>query len=106
MRYDKITEGLFISRPNRFIAYVDIGGKSECCHVKNTGRCRELLVKGARVILSVSDNPKRKTKYDLIAVYKNGLLINIDSGAPNKAVYEWLKSGGEGKLHNIIPNIL
>ena len=69
MKYNNIIEGKFISRPNRFIAYVEIDGKREVVHVKNTGRCKELLTNGARVLLEVSDNTERKTKYDLIAVY-------------------------------------
>ena len=91
MKYNNITKGVFIERPNRFMAKVNIGGREETVHVKNTGRCKELLVSGATVILEGSANPARKTKYDLIAVYKEGLgLVNIDSQAPNKAVYEWL----------------
>ncbi|MDY4892091.1 MAG: DNA/RNA nuclease SfsA, partial [Agathobacter sp.] len=79
-------------RPNRFIAHVELNGKVETVHVKNTGRCRELLFPGADVILSHSGNPSRKTAYDLIAVYKEGLgLVNIDSQAPNQVVKEWLK---------------
>ncbi len=93
MRYDKIIEGKFISRPNRFIANVDVGGEAVVCHVKNTGRCRELLTEGATVFLQESDNPARKTKYDLIAVKKGDRLINMDSQAPNKVFYEWVKSG-------------
>ena len=81
MKYDNMTEGEFVSRPNRFIANVLINGENRVCHVKNTGRCRELLQKGAKVIVTRSDNPARKTKYDLIAVYKNGILINMDSVA-------------------------
>ena len=91
MRYGKVVSGRFLSRPNRFIAYVEIDGKEEVCHVKNTGRCRELLVEGATVYLEVSDNPSRKTKYDLIAVEKGSLLINMDSQAPNKVVGEWIQ---------------
>lgn len=90
--YQNITTGHFIDRPNRFIAHVEIGGAVETVHVKNTGRCKELLIPGAEVILSKSDNPKRKTKYDLIAVYKETLgLVNIDSQAPNHVVQEWLE---------------
>ena len=93
MKYQNIIKGRFIERPNRFTAKVDIDGKAETVHVKNTGRCRELLLPDAEVVLEISDNPGRKTKYDLIAVYKDGLgLVNIDSQAPNKAVYEWLKT--------------
>lgn len=90
MEYNKIVAGRFVERPNRFIAYVEINGKTEVCHVKNTGRCKELLIKGSRVYLEESDNPNRKTKYDLIAVEKGSLLINMDSNAPNQAVKEWL----------------
>ena len=89
MNYSNIVRAEFVSRPNRFIAYVDIDGKRERVHVKNTGRCRELLIPGVEVILEHSDNPERKTAYDLIAVYKEGLgLINIDSQAPNRVVGE------------------
>ena len=93
MKYRNIIKGRFIDRPNRFIAKADINGRAETVHVKNTGRCKELLIPGAEVILEVSDNPARKTKYDLIAVYKESFgLVNIDSQAPNKAVAEWLES--------------
>ncbi|WP_278674807.1 DNA/RNA nuclease SfsA [Acidaminococcus fermentans] len=94
MHYPNITFGRFLSRPNRFIAQVEIGGREETCHVKNTGRCRELLVPGAIVYLTASDNPERKTKYDLVAVEKGSRLINMDSQAPNKVVQEWLEQGG------------
>ena len=91
MKYYRIKEGKFISRPNRFIAKVWIDGELETVHVKNTGRCRELLHPGAEVILECCDQPTRKTKYDLIGVYKEGLgLVNIDSQAPNKVAKEWL----------------
>lgn len=91
MKYDVIVKGKFIDRPNRFIANVEINGRAETCHVKNTGRCKELLTKGATVYLSLSENPNRKTKYDLVAVQKGELLINMDSNAPNKAVGEYLR---------------
>ncbi len=95
MKYNRTVKGRFISRPNRFIAIVEVEGKEETVHVKNTGRCKELLIPGVTVILEVSDNPTRKTKYDLIAVYKEGLgLVNIDSQAPNKVAYEWLLDQG------------
>ena len=94
MRYGDIREGRFESRPNRFIAYVNMGGKSEKVHVKNTGRCKELLVRDATVYLNKSANPNRSTGYDLVAVKKGNRMINMDSQAPNKAVEEWLKSGG------------
>lgn len=91
MKYAKTKKAIFIDRPNRFIAHVDIDGKVETVHVKNTGRCKELLIPGVVVILEESDNPARKTKYDLIAVYKAGFgLINIDSQAPNRVALEWL----------------
>lgn len=89
--YQNVTEGIFLSRPNRFIAHVLANGKEEICHVKNTGRCRELLVPGARVTLSISDNPARKTKYDLVAVWKGDTYINMDSQAPNHAAGEALR---------------
>lgn len=95
MKYDKIISGRFISRPNRFISYVDIGKERELVHVKNTGRCRELLVPGALVYLSVSDKAERKTKYDLIAVEKvtdkGDILINMDSQIVNGVAEEHLK---------------
>ena len=90
MKYHKIKQGYFISRPNRFLANVMLDGKVEVCHVKNTGRCKELLMEGAIVFLEESGNPKRKTKYDLIAIYKGNRLINMDSQAPNKVVQEYL----------------
>lgn len=98
MNYKNVIEGIFLSRPNRFIAKVAINGKEETVHVKNTGRCRELLIKGSKVYLSVSDNPERKTKYDLISVIKekengNSIFVNMDSQIPNDVVEEWLKAG-------------
>lgn len=91
MKYSKVVKGIFESRPNRFIAHVWIDGILETVHVKNTGRCKELLIPGVTVILEDCQNPNRKTRYDLIAVYKEGLgLINMDSQAPNKVVAEWL----------------
>ncbi len=94
MHYENIVKGEFISRPNRFIANVLIDGEIHKCHVKNTGRCRELLVPGCEVWLEHSKSEKRKTEYSLITVNKSGKLINMDSQAPNKAVEEWLQSGG------------
>lgn len=94
MNYENIVKGEFISRPNRFIANVLIDGEIHKCHVKNTGRCRELLVPGCEVWLEHSKSEKRKTEYSLITVNKSGKLINMDSQAPNKAVEEWLQSGG------------
>jgi len=93
MIYSNICEGIFLSRPNRFIAHVEIGDRTEICHVKNTGRCKELLVSGARVYLDESDNPGRTTKYDLVAVWKGERLINMDSQAPNRVFLEYLGSG-------------
>ena len=91
MIYKNTVKAKFLSRPNRFIANVELDGKTETVHVKNTGRCKELLIPGRSVILAASDNTARKTKYDLIAVEKGSLgWINIDSMAPNKVVYEWL----------------
>ena len=93
MKYLKTLQAKFIDRPNRFIAHVDLNGIVETVHVKNTGRCKELLIEGVTVILEESDNESRKTKYDLIAVYKENFgLINIDSQAPNKVAKEWLES--------------
>ena len=94
MRYENIKEAIFISRPNRFVANCLVDGKEEVCHVKNTGRCRELLTENAVCYLEESSNPDRKTKYDLVGVIKNGELFNIDSQAPNKVVGEWLEAGG------------
>ena len=95
MVYQNIVAGRFVDRPNRFVAHVEINGVVETVHVKNTGRCRELLLPGVKVILEIADNPQRKTKYDLIAVYKQGFgLINMASQAPNKVVAEWLAGQG------------
>ena len=94
MRYENVYEGRFLLRPNRFIAHVEVDGRTEICHVKNTGRCRELLVPGAQVYLERSTNPVRKTQYDLIAVRKGELLINMDAQAPNKVFGEWAAAGG------------
>lgn len=94
MQYHKIKQGIFLARPNRFIAHVELEGARVVCHVKNTGRCRELLVPGAAVYLEESGNPARKTKYDLVAVEKGERLINMDSQAPNKVFGEWARAGG------------
>lgn len=101
MHYGKMVPGRFIARPNRFIAHVEIDGQTEICHVKNTGRCRELLPAGAEVWCEVSDNPNRKTKFDLITVRKGHRLINMDSQAPNAAAEQWLSQGGLGDLENL-----
>ena len=91
MTYNDIVSANFISRPNRFIAYVELGGEKLTVHVKNTGRCKELLIPGSRVYLEKAQNPERKTPYDLVAVEHNGKIINIDSQAPNKVVKEYLE---------------
>lgn len=93
MLYENIVKGTFLNRPNRFIANVEINGTKEVSHVKNTGRCKELLLPGTTVYLEQNDNPERKTKYSLITVQKEKRLINMDSQAPNKVVHEWLKEG-------------
>lgn len=90
MRYEQIQAGTFLSRPNRFVALVELEGAVEKCHVKNTGRCRELLVPGARVYLEKGKTPGRKTAYDLIGVEKGKVYINMDSQAPNQVAREWL----------------
>lgn len=96
MHYSNCTAGTFLSRPNRFVAQVALDGRTETCHVKNTGRCRELLIPGCRVYLTRSDNPARKTKYDLIAVEKETargpLLINMDAQAPNHVFEAWARA--------------
>ena len=95
MRYSNITKGTFLDRPNRFIAHVELDGRRETVHVKNTGRCRELLLPGAEVWLTAPGTEGRKTKYDLVTVRKeNGMLVNIDSQAPNAVVREWLERQG------------
>ena len=93
MKYDNILKGKFISRPNRFIAHVEINGNMEICHVKNTGRCKELLIPGVTVFVQESDNPNRKTKFSLIGVIKENRIINMDSQVPNKVVHEWILKG-------------
>jgi sugar fermentation stimulation protein A len=93
MLYTNISEGIFVTRPNRFIAQINIDNTMVIAHVKNTGRCKELLVPDVKVVLQKSDSPKRKTMYDLIAVWKNNRLINIDSQVPNKVFLEYLQSG-------------
>ena len=101
MRYDRMVPGFFVDRPNRFIAHVEIGGEIQTVHVKNTGRCRELLQPGTEVWCQESTNPNRKTKYDLITVRKGERLINMDSQAPNTAAGEWLRNGGLGQIENL-----
>lgn len=101
MTYANMVPGTFLARPNRFIAHVEIAGEMQVVHVKNTGRCRELLPVGAEVWCQQADNPNRKTRFDLITVRKGDRLINMDSQAPNIAVGEWLRSGGLGNAGNI-----
>ena len=103
MQYKNIVPGVFRQRPNRFIAHIEIGSSMQVCHVKNTGRCRELLPAGAQVFCQQSDNPNRKTKYDLITVKKGHRLINMDSQAPNTAAAEWLRGGGLGDITDLRP---
>ena len=105
MQYSSMVTGRFLRRPNRFIAHVEIDGREEIVHVKNTGRCRELLPPGAEVWCQRSNNPNRKTKYDLITVRKGDRLINMDSQAPNIAAGEWLRSGGLGNIENLRPEV-
>ena len=105
MKYENMVPGIFLCRPNRFIAHVEIDGQVEIVHVKNTGRCRELLPKGAEVWCQRSNNPARKTKYDLICVQKGERLINMDSQAPNAAVGEWLRAGGVGEVIEVRPEV-
>lgn len=94
MKYKEIISAEFVERPNRFIAYVELMGERTKVHVKNTGRCRELLTDHAKVYLEKSGKENRSTEYDLVAVEKEGRLVNMDSGAPNKVVGEWLRAGG------------
>ena len=101
MKYPNMVPGHVLSRPNRFIAHVEIGGREEIVHVKNTGRCRDLLQPGAAVWCQESSNPNRKTKFDLIAVQKGARRINMDSQAPNIAAGEWLRSGGLGEISEL-----
>lgn len=103
MRYENMAQGIFLRRPNRFVAYVEMDGEEQVCHVKNTGRCKELLLPGTTVWCQYWDKPERKTKYDLIAVQKGDRLINMDSQAPNAAAKEWILSGGLGEVSNLKP---
>lgn len=102
MHYENMEPAVFLSRPNRFVAYVEQAGKQEICHVKNTGRCRELLIPGAELYVQRSDNPARKTALDLISVKKGAQWVNMDSQAPNKAAAEWLKNGGLGRKEILV----
>lgn len=106
MHYQNMVSGIFRARPNRFIAYVDIDGQETVCHVKNTGRCKELLIPGVKVWCERSSNPNRKTAYDLIAVEKGSRLINMDSQAPNAAAKTWLLAGDLGTIENLRPETL
>ena len=103
MRYNKMVPGRFLKRPNRFIAHIEIDGKEEICHVKNTGRCRELLTPNAQVWCLDALSPTRKTRYDLIAVQKGNRLINMDSQAPNAVAKEFLENGGLGVITDLRP---
>lgn len=103
MKYENVRKAVFLYRPNRFLAHVELDGERVTAHVKNTGRCRELLVPGAEVYLQYCPSPGRKTAYDLIAVRKAGTLINMDSNAPNAVFGEWLRAGGLGAAEEIRP---
>ena len=103
MQYQNMVPGIFLARPNRFIAHVEIDGQEQIVHVKNTGRCRELLPAGAKVWCQHWDNPNRKTKYDLIFVEKGERIICMDSQAPNGAAKEWLLAGGLGEISQLKP---
>ena len=101
MKYEHMVSGRFLTRPNRFIAHVEIDGQAQIVHVKNTGRCQELLIPGTQVFCRCDMNPKRKTHYDLITVRKGARLINMDSQAPNEAAREWLLRGGLGEIRQL-----
>lgn len=103
MKYENILPAVFLARPNRFLAHVELDGQTVVCHVKNTGRCRELLLPGVRVWVQHCPAPGRKTAYDLIAVEKHGAVINVDSNAPNAVFGEWLRAGGLGQTEEIRP---
>ena len=102
VQYDNMTPGIFLRRPNRFIAHVVLDGTEQVCHVKNTGRCRELLPAGASVWCRHSDDPKRKTAWDLITVQKGRRLINMDSQAPNRAAMDYVQAGGLGFVPTLV----
>lgn len=106
MQYENMVSGIFHARPNRFIAHIEIDGQMQICHVKNTGRCKELLVPGCRVWCQHFRSTTRKTQYDLIAVEKGGRIINMDSQAPNAAVKEWLLNGSLGNVDNLRPETI
>lgn len=96
MRYQNVVEGVFLQRMNRFVAWVRVNGAGARCHVKNTGRLKELFVSGARCVLAVSNNPNRATAYDLVGIWRGDVLVNVDSQAPNAAAREWVAAGGLG----------
>lgn len=100
--YPNIYPGTFLSRPNRFLAHVQIGGQEEICHVKNTGRCRELLVPGAAVWCQHHDDPKRKTQWSLISVQKDQRMVNLDSQVPNRLALEYVRAGGLGFVPELV----
>jgi len=102
IQYSNMVEGRFLSRPNRFLAHVRINGNEEICHVKNTGRCRELLQPGARVWCQHHDDPGRKTNWSLITVQKGARLVNVDSQVPNKLAYDYVKDGGLGFIPDLV----
>ena len=102
IKYENIQEGTFLARPNRFLAHVVIDGREEICHVKNTGRCRELLQPGAAVWCQHHDDPTRKTSWSLITVQKGRRLVNIDSQVPNKLAFEYVRDGGLGFVPDLI----
>lgn len=102
MTYDNIRGAVFIDRPNRFIANIELDGEPVVCHVKNTGRCRELLTPGARVLVQMADAPSRRTPCDLVAVWKGERLINMDAQAPNRVFGEWLSGGGMGFVPSLV----
>ena len=102
MKYEQVQKAVFLRRPNRFIAHVLLDGAEAVCHVKNTGRCRELLVPGAEVYVQRAANPARKTAWDLIAVQKGERLINMDAAAPNAVFGEWLRTGGAGFVPELV----
>lgn len=102
MIYENISPAVFLRRPNRFIAHILHEGQEKICHVKNTGRCKELLIPGTDILIQRSDNPERKTEFDLISVYKGGRLINMDAAAPNTVFGEFLKKGGLGTVPDVV----
>ena len=102
MKYENISPAVFLRRPNRFIAYILHEGEEKICHVKNTGRCKELLVPGADILVQAASNPDRKTPFDLISVYKGERLINMDAVAPNVVFGEFLRAGGLGFIPEVI----